>query len=441
MMLEMDVADAVARFTVLTVGDGVVSQIPSLLVSVAAGVLITRVSSTRKDGGGALGSDIVSQIADQPRSFVIAGLLMLALCAVPGLPLPPFLVFGLLMLGVALLLKRTAASEAVVDIDQIASLMPDHPKPKAAGEGGIPRLGVAPASLLLSAGDYRALDSSAFDRCLWSARERLLSSVGLPFPGLLIGPSDEVDAGSYLIRIQGVDFDRGDLAGAASAGSDPMGAASDSEDVAQRLVDALEVAITRSAPDLLTFSETQSILRRLATDCPELAADLGKAVTTIRVVEVLRRLLQESVSIRNIQLIAESLLSWGSKEKDPILLTERVRCDLARQITNALAPEGRLSAITVAPRLEDAVRSSLQQTPNGVTAVIDPEVKSRVLATFGAIYNNVPDTEPCAVICAMDVRPHLAKMISLLPRRCSVLSHGELAPGVKLNVLGAWDVA
>ena len=442
MMLDMDVADAVARFTVLTVGDGVVSQIPSLLVSVAAGVLITRVSSTRKEGGGALGSDIVRQIADQPKSFVISGLLMLALCAVPGLPLAPFLILGLIMLTVALALQREAASDAVVEIDQVLSLMPDNPKPKVPGEAATSRLGVSPATLFLSTTDYRALDSVAFDRCLWSARDRLLSSVGLPFPGLLITPSDEVGAGEYLIKIQGLDAARGQIVGGERGGANTARSqAGTPEDMAQSLVDALEMAISKAAPDLLTFAETQALLRRLTADCPELSADLTKAVPTIRVVEILRRLLQEGVSIRNMQLIAESLLSWGAKEKDPVLLTERLRCDLSRQITNSLAPDGQLSAITVAPRIEDTVRSALQQTPNGVVAVIDPDVKSRVLKAFSAIYDNVPEAESCAVVCAMDVRPHLAKMLSSLSRRCPVLSHGELAPGVKLSVRGVWDIS
>jgi type III secretion protein V len=294
--------------------------------------------------------------------------------------------------------------------------------------------------LLLYDADYRAIDAAAFDRHLWSARERLLTAVGLPFPGLLIAPSEEVASGEYIIKIHGVDFAR-EFIGAAAADAGSGSKILASEDIAQNLAEALEAAIMRAAPDLLTFSETQAILRRLTTDCPELAADLAKAVPTIRVVEILRRLLSEGISIRNIQLISESMLSWGAKEKDPVLLTERVRADLSRQITNVVAPEGRLAAITVAPRLEDAIRSSLQQTPNGLTAVLDPEIKAKAVAAFRTLYENIPQAEPSAVICAMDVRPHLAKILSQLPRRCRVLSHGELAPGVKLSVAGAWDIA
>lgn len=441
MMMDMEVGDAVARFTVLTVGDGVVSQIPSLLVSVAAGVLITRVSSARKAGPGALGADIAAQIATQPRSLIVAGVLMLALCAVPGLPLAPFMILGGGMVLFAISVGRAANSDAAVSLDQVASLVPDNPRPKPP-VGATTMKTVSPVTLVLSSGDYQSLDAGVFDRSLWTARERISESLGLPFPGLLMQPSDDVAPGEYVIKIQGVDFERGYLSsfgdGEESYARSRGGL--DSESVAQRLVDALEVAISKSAPDLLTFAEVQSMMRNLTTDCPELAGDLVKVVPTVRMAEILRRLLSERVSIRNIQLIAESLLSWGAREKDPVLLTERLRCDLARQISNAEAPDGVLSVITVAPRLEDTVRASLQQTPGGATVVMDPETKDSVIAMYESILGDIPETDPVVVICPMDVRPHLAKIISQLPRRCSVLSHGELSADVELSVVGMWDV-
>lgn len=449
----MSFGDALHTYTILTVGDGLVSQIPSLIVSVAAGILVTRVSAA--DGKDAhLGSDIYRQLAAHPKAIVMAGVACLSLGAIPGFPHVQFLVAGGLLLALALTLMRNAA----LATNSQRALMPGMTR-----DGGnyVPRilddveLGTSAAlRLRLGLEAFDALRPEALNRQLGQLRRKLMVELGVPFPGLALLRDSRLAPERYVVDIEDVPFASGTLVGAHTlvsgdesrivfdgvAGYRPRAAKSvwvpsataasldDPEihkaSVDEALCDHLAEVCERSAADFIGTQETRFLLDQLSIEFRELVGQAAQAASTVQLASVLRQLLEQRVPIRNLRAILEAVVRVPAAERTTDRMVRQARIQLGPQIARGHADleSWTIFAAVLEPsweaELEAQIRSGVDGEPQCVLSVEELERAQRV---FAADMNGV-----ALIVTNAVLRPHLARLLHDFGRRVDVLAIEEI---------------
>jgi type III secretion protein V len=419
------VGDAVDRYTILTVGDGMVSQIPSLFVSIAAGVLITRVGSA--DGlAGHLGGEIGTQVRSQPMALLITGGVLFGFVLVPGFPKPQFFILAMLVGGIGWVLLRAAKDHATLERTPVPGMRRDGAAsavPKLIDESVSPM--TVPLQIKIAPGLRERLDPPSFDAELGGLRKRLSLDLGLPFPGLSMAYDAQLVPSAFVIFVQEVRVFEGLL------DDEPAGARLESV-----LAEHLESAIRAHADWFIGMPEVQGLIAGVETTYPELAAEILRALPLQRVTDVLRRLVGEGVSIRNLREIFESLIVWGPKEKDVVMLTEYVRVDLGRYITQRHARGGEpLSVIMLDPRLEAAIRQSIQQTSAGSFLAFPPEQTRRVVDQLNTLLA-AHAAAGALLLASMDIRRYVKKLLEGALPALPVLSFQEVGTHRPLQSIG-----
>ena len=470
----MEPAAAAKTYTLLTIGAGLVSQIPALVISTAAGIVVTRVSS--EEEGGHLGKDIGRQILAQPKALAIAAVLLGLLAIVPGLPAAPFaMLAGLLGLVAYRIIKtdRLVAGGARSTISSATS-------PELHVDGAeIPAPLLLPVAIDLSSALSQSLlppgGPNRMERDLLpAARERFFSETGIVMPAVSLRPNlAGLAAGAYVLRLQEVPVARGEvvpggglaldtvdhlraLGIAAQPATHPEGRPAAwipaGELAAARLRGVLTLApeevivihllqvLRRHGHELVGIQETQSLLDRLGRTHPALVREVvPKVVSPALLTEILRRLAAEAISLRSLREILGALAERAPADSDPVILTEHARAALRRQITFAYAgSSGVLSAYFLDPMIEDTVREAIQHTAGGSTLALEPELSSDIVKAVGRA---VADNSAPVIVTAADIRCHVRRLLETEYPKIAVLSYQEIEPDVKLQPLGRITVS
>jgi type III secretion protein V len=470
----MDPATAVKTYTLLTIGAGLVSQIPALVISTAAGIIVTRVSS--EEEGGHLGQDIGHQILAQPKALAIAAALLGLLAVVPGLPTAPFAVLGGLLGLVAYRIMRwdrLVAGSARSRDSSVAALQ--------LGSAGaeVPAPLLLPVAIDLSSVLSKSLlPSAGLDRMerelLPAARERFFSETGIPLPAVSVRPNAAgLAAGAYVLRLQEVPMARGEVVPGGGLALDTldhlraMGIAAEpavhpeGRPAAWIPAGELSVARLRGVPTLAAeevivlhllqvlrryghefvgIQETQVLLDQLARTQPALVREVvPKVVSPALLTEILRRLASEGISLRSLREILGALAERAPTDSDPGSLTEHARAALRRQITFAHAGEsGVLRAYFLDPIIEDTVREAIQHGTKGSTLALEPEISSDIVKAVGRA---VADNGAPVIVTTADIRCHVRHLLESEHPKVAVLSYQEIEPDVKLQPLGRITVS
>ncbi|MEC7525810.1 MAG: flagellar biosynthesis protein FlhA [Myxococcota bacterium] len=455
MQNDLSAVDAASTYTILTVGDGLASQIPALLVSTAAGVVVTRAST-----GAALSPTLVKQLGGSQKALYGSAAVLGGVGLLPGMPVLPFFA-----LAGAMAFAGRSAGKAVESIEAA-------PEAGEADASGAPtereKLEQAlPVELLeLEVGyDLVSLVDSAqggeLVERIGAIRRNLASELGVIVPSVHIRDNLRLAGGAYRLMLSGNEVGRGEIKNGRLLAMDPTGSLpkidgeptrepafglpalwvhkahrEKAESLGYTVVDPPTVVAThltelfRSvAPDLLGRSETQELLDLFARREPRLVDDLVPNVLTLSdVSNVLKRLLSESVSVRDLRTILESLADHGRHVKDPGQLTELCRERLARHITGRFRDDqGRVSALILDPNAEQAFRDG---GPNATAA-------QRILSSLdGASRAFAGVTTPPAVICAPDVRRAVHEFLTRRVPGLSVLSYREIDGSATIRSLG-----
>lgn len=469
----MDLDHALQTYATLTVGDALVSQIPSLLVSIAAGILITRVSDPSKANKVGLGDEIAEQLQAHPRALLIGSAVIFTLVLVPGFPKLPFLVLAILVGagGFALLPHRRRYKRAG-----------DRPMPVMRREGSelvrpwidsTDRLLAVPLSVDVFAMLDRHLQPEALEIELRQIRRALETDLGVPFPGIVMRRVPDLAQGAYRICIHEIPIANGELRadhllaidgpelllnsgiprsdgdnrlwGGRPAAWVPVERKAQL-DSTQRPYLTLEQVLARHvlhvlrqhADEFIGIQETQLLLKRLADEYPDLERELQRNIPVPRLSDVLKRLVREEISIRNLREIAHALVEWAPREKDTTLVTEYVRTSLARYISYRFTkPDGTLTAVVLHPTLEDRLRQSLRQTSAGTVLMLDPqtrrEIVNKLRNSFAAREQHGIGRAPTVLLTSLEIRPHLRKLIEPELGRIAVLSYQELEATVRID--------
>ncbi len=467
MFLEMTAAEAANRFTVLSIGDAMVSQIPSLLMCVASGVLVTRVADERRAGSSSsVGQEIGEQLLHNPRPLVLAAVLPLGFAAIPGFPVLPFALLSIGLGAVAYLRhKRLKVALADSTSPPLPALMRDGAKATPPVIQHKPRDLTSPLTIRISTALSKSLDVTALNAAFARERDTLQEALGLPFPGIEIVIGTELDPGAYTVLVYDVPAGGGNLPPDAlmlADPDDPAAAAFETHGPAGGVAQTRWLADARAqeAPGARTLTheqvlarhavgamqsqahlymgiqEVQWVLEKAAKDYPALVSEAMKAVPTIKIAEVLRRLLEEQVPVRNVRAILESLVAWGAKEKDTLMLAEYARAELGRYLAHRAANgAGQVEAVMLDLAVEQAVRQAIKQTPAGNFLALTPETIDQITDAVLQLTGHAPCAGR-ALVTSMDIRRYLRKMVERRAPWLQVYSFQELGGHVELRSLG-----
>ncbi len=408
----MDVAAAGRVYTVLTIGEGLVAQIPALLISTAAGIIVTRVAS--EDEGSHLGRDIGRQVLAQPKALAITAGLLAVLAVVPGLPALPFLVLAAALGAIAWRLLRAPA----VAVEADAALAPSPVPTPITVE-------VAP-DLAAHLGAMEP-DGPFMTEIVPGLRERLFDERGLALPAVTARADLALAGGTFVVRLNEVPLGRGALA------SEDLGHAG------ARIGDEILGLMRRHGHELFGIDETQALLDGLSRTHPALVREVvPKLVSPVVLTDVLRRLLEEGISLRNLPDVLGALAEHAPHEKDPVVLAEHARAALRRAITFQHAgTDGSIATYTFDALIEDTIRGAVHKTPTGSHLALEPQLARDIVAAVGrVIAAEGTKPPPFVLLTSAEIRRHVRRLVEIDHPSLCVLSYQELAPETELRTLG-----
>jgi type III secretion protein V len=406
----MSAAEAMRTYSLLSIGEGLVAQIPSLLVAVAAGLLVTRVASA---GDGGLGEDLATQLTGQPRALGAAAVLLLGLGLVPGLPLAPFALLG----GVA------ALAAWALRVRPSTTLELDEPGADRRGDARGGRLAlVVSAALAARLAPRRA----ALHEALAALRAGLTTRTGVALPPLtiVVGPTAGDD--ELAVHLDGV------AVAWLALGDDPVAT----------LAAELPAALAPLAPELLGLDRVAALVDQAARHAPVLVREVvPKVIALPALAEVLRGLAREQVPLDDLTAILEAIATLpapagGHAARDAAALVEQLRSQLRRQISARWAPRGQLEVFTVDAMIEDAVRTAIERRDGGAILALEPAIAQDIVAAIRARTGD----RPAVILASADIRRHLRGLLEPELPAIAVLSAHELAPGTLVTTAGRIDV-
>ena len=426
----MDAGTAAHTYTVLTIGEGLVAQIPALIISTSAGIIVTRVAS--EEEGGHLGRDIGLQIMAQPKALAIAAGLLALLAIVPGLPTVPFLTLAVILGAVAWKLLRTAAPAAetlaAAGAGGASVVRSGAPRGAAADEALLSPL-LTPIAVEVSAELGAYLDGFATE-VVPRLRERLFAELGLPLPAvrLRVGAGGLAE-GTFVIRLNEVPLARGDIA------REDWGVAG------ARLGDEVRALLHRYGHELFGLEEAQALLDALERTHPALVREVvPKLVSLVLFTDIARRLVEEGISLRNLRDILGALAEWAPHDRDPVALTEHVRAALRRVITHRYTGDaGALAAYLLDPMIEDAIRDSVQKTATGSYLALEPQLSHDIVAAIGRAVGPGA-TGGAVLLTGAEIRRYVRRLIESEHPNLPVLSFQELAPEAQIRPIARISV-
>jgi len=442
----MSAGESLQTYAILSVGDGLISQIPALLISITAGIIVTRVPGQERQN---LASEMVEQMAHQPRPLFLASGMLLLFSLLPGFPTLVFLILSsLLGVGGWFLIgrpmwgkKKRAAHERIA---RPASDM-DALKP-----GSVP--------LMLSLPENLTLENR--DGALMLLRWRIFESLGVIVPLTEIRHQPTLTAcqiSLYQEKVATLPLEDNDvlLMAAPADASEifrpltlypgrtvwlcaadrlPDELAAEALRGDERFTYCLEQIIRRYAKEFIGVQETRVLMDAMEQDYAELVKEVQRQLPLGKIADILQRLVEENISIRDLRTIFETLIIWAVKEKDTVVLTEYVRSALRRHIIHRFQGESEwLDVWVIGDAIEERIRESVRQTSAGTYLALEPDQAARIIEL---IRNALGENRRGLLITAIDVRRYLRKMIERELVDVEVISFQEIGDAIELNVLG-----
>lgn len=488
-MKGMEAMQAVETYSILSIGDGLVTQIPALLISITAGIVTTRVSTEKADSN--LGTEISGQILKQPKALMIAAGFMIGVGLIPGFPLPPFMFIASILglVGYSLWVteenKLQAPAGGTVGPESMAAVDTPVKGHKVITGGGIDSYALTLPVILECGGSLSALINKAqkergqsfVDAMIPKMRQALYADLGVRFPGVHVRTdSPMLDKDEYSIHLNEVPIIRGkvienyfltneseenltryNLAYTTyknSLGLPSLWVEAKHKDLLDKAGikywNSLEVMILHIsyflrhyANEFVGIQEVKSMLEFMEKSFPDLIKEVTRLIPLQKMTDIFKRLIQEQISIKDLRTILESLSEWAQSEKDTVLLTEYVRSSLKRYISFKYSQgQSVLSVYILDPEIEDMVRGAIKQTSAGSYLALDPDSVQLILQ---GIRNTVapppPGGQAPVILTAIDVRRFVRKLVEMEFSDISVVSYQEIVPEIRIQPLGRIQIS
>lgn len=459
----MDMSTALHTYTQLTIGDGLVAQIPSLLIAISAGLIVTRVSGE----GDNMGQTMVGQLLGNSFVLIIAALIALGIGTLPGFPFITFLIIALVLMGLFFMRQRAARQAAASDdVALNSNMQPAADAGQVANSGVIMHLqGVAadavPLILLVGEDVHQMLEEADAARVF---SNQFFVDYGIHLPELVLRKVDYLATGEAVLLVNEIKSD------SFSVMSDRLRVINGSAELASLGIDRIEQNniswVTPDSAPLLTelgfqlrpamddlycllsaslvlntneffgIQETKHMLDALEQKYPDLIKEVLRHATVQRIGEVLQRLLAERISVRNMKLILEALAVWAPREKDVINLVEYVRGALARYISHKFAINNLLRVVILSSDIEERLRQGIRNTASGAFLNLGPADADELGDRFSLVMDSLPYAHTdIVVLCSVDVRRFAKVFVSSRYKHLDVISYSEVAESVTLDVV------
>ncbi len=465
----LDIATAAKNYTMLTIGDGLVSQIPALIISTAAGIVVTRNSSDNN-----IGKDIAAQLFLKPRAVGIVAGILFVMALLPGLPATPFLFTAIIMGTVAWVILKYDQEKKQ---NEKATADEEARKPKAENVEKLLPLDLV--ELEVGYGLINVVESEQSGDLLErivSIRKQFAVEMGIVVPSIHIRDNLQLEPGEYQILIKGNKVAGGTLKSDCLMAMDPGNVSYNVDGIATKepafgldaiwiskaqreeaeiagytVVDLPTVMATHitevvrnHAHELFGRQEADNLIQNFKKQYPKVVEELIPDNLTLgAVVKVLQNLLKENVSIRDLLTIFETLADECHKSKDADVLTEAVRRSLSRSITRKyLDSSGSINVMTLGPKVEELLSNSLLQTEKGVQLVMDPQQAQNIIAQIAKNIERNPEIagQPI-VLTTPTIRRHLYKLASRFIPQLTVLSHYEVTNEANVSSVALVETA
>jgi flagellar biosynthesis protein FlhA len=464
-ILGLDAAESIQRFTILTIGDGLVSQIPALMISTSSGIIVTRSASKNN-----LGAELISQMTQSAKALAITAFVMMLLGIIPGMPLIPFwsisafLGFTAYRMAFGIKTKQKKEDEAKAKkAAEEAAALPKEEKIEdyllvdqmelEIGYGLIPLVDVSQGGDLLER--------------IHVLRRQMAGELGIVVPPIRIRDNIQLSPNEYLIKIKGNDVGKGELMMGSYLVMTPG-------NVSQRIpgiktkepvfnLDALWITesqkeaadlagytvielpavlathlteiIRRHAWEILMRQDVKTLMENVKKNSPAVIEEISGLLSVGEIQQVLCALLQERISIRDLTSILELIANAAKLTKDTVFINEQVRLGLTRQICKPYINNGQMSVIALAPDLEQMLEASLQNTNRGPRLVIRPDLVGRILDKMNTIQMKIQAVgEQPIIVCSPNVRYPLKKLLESSFPNLVVLSYSEITPNLNTTV-------
>lgn len=464
-------------YTLLSIGGGLVAQIPSLLISLTAGIVTTRVSSEKKDSH--LGKEISSQLLGQPKAIMLAAGVLFLMAWIPGFPKIIFLVLCFLIGAIGFTTwynskKITAKAAAGISSASVDTEVEGHTMVRGPSEEYaltlpiILEVGKTLSSLVKK--DKQGV--TFIEDMIPKMRHALYQDLGVRFPGVHVrtdSPTLENDEYSIFLNevpvVRGKIFESSLLVNEApetlrrynlpfiqsktSFGQSSLWVDMKYQEILQKsgikFWKPLEVMILhlsyfyrQHAADFIGIQEVRGILEFVEKSYPDLVKEVTRLVPLQKLTEIFKRLVQEQISIKDLRTILEALSEWAQTEKDTVLLTEYVRSSLKRYISYKYSQgQSILSVYLLDPEIEDMVRGAIKQTSAGSYLALDPDSVQLILHSMRSTVVPTPlGGQPPVLLTAIDVRRFVRKLIEGEFPDMAVVSYQEIVPEIRIQPLG-----
>jgi flagellar biosynthesis protein FlhA len=469
MMQGMKLNEALSTYTLLTVGDGLVTQIPSLINAISAALLMTK--STSKSS---LGADLSSQLLTVPKALGMASGILLIFGLIPGMPKIPFFLMSAVFAFLFTIARKGISSNKVKAQGGKEIAAENATKQLSAAEDEfesllqVDRMGIEVGYKLVPLVDPKKT-GGVLSR-INSLRKQLARDLGIIIPPIRLRDNLQLPSNGYSIKIKGQVIDSGELMpdsylALGDDETDPIegikttdpayglpgvwiteSKKESAEAVGYTVIDPTSVLVTHlteviktHAYEIITREDIQKLIETTKKDSPTLVNELTPAVLTLGVVqEVVKNLLKEKISVKDFVTILETLIDHAAITKDPEALTEFVRQRLCRTLCGQYQSESnKLSTISFEPGLEQEIINSVHDMGNKSVLALEPNYAQRVIDAIVETFRNVSVTGNSAVLLtSSSLRNHIRKLTETAIPYLPVLSYKEIAPGVQIESLG-----
>lgn len=463
---DMSLAEAASNYTILTIGDGLVSQIPALIVSVSAGLLVSKAGAE-----GSAERALFDQFGRYPRAMALSAILMLILGLVPAIPATPFIALAALLGGISFVTFRR---QAEIEKQTEAQQAKEGPQARPAEEPISKALAMDTIRLELGYGLLPLVQGEGGNKLtdqIKGLRRQLAEDIGYVLPAVRIQDNLQLDANTYTVRIKEIETGRGDVRPGMLMCMDPAGGTislpgestteptfglpamwidekyrEEAHFKGYTVVDAATVITTHiteiikdNVPDLMNYAETQKLLDELPQEYQKLVSDVIPGQISIGGLQrVLQNLLAERVSVRDLPAILEGVAEATGFTKNTALITEHVRSRLARQLCNANAgPDGVMHLLTLSPEWEQSFAESLMGEGEEKQLAMPPSRLQEFITAVREKYEELAgEGEAPVLLTSPGIRPYVRSVIERFRPQTVVMSQNEIHPKARIKTLG-----
>jgi flagellar biosynthesis protein FlhA len=461
----MPMAEAAQTYTILTVGDGLVGQIPALIISTSAGLLVTR-STSKED----FGTDLKTQFTVHSIALWVVSLILLIFALIPGLPFLPFLTLSISLGLLGYYLDRQKKTAQILEDEAPVEA------PVRQEENYEEMLNIDLLELEVGYGLIPLVDSAQDGELLsriQSIRKQFALNNGFIVPPIHIKDNLQLNPNQYTLALKGVmvaeteimpghfmamdpgiatESIKGIPTKEPAFGLDALWVTEDKKERAQMagytVVDCTTVIAThiseiikQHAHEMIGRQEVQNLLDNLAKTYPKLVEEIVPTILSLgTIMRVLQNLLREGISIRDLRSILETMADWAPSSQDPEILTEYVRHALSRTISSDLAVDNTIPLLTLSKPVEDAVLDAVQHKETGSYLAIDPQLAQKILDAIGQAVPLFQGGQKPVLLAAPQIRPHVRKLTERYYPGLIVISHNEILPTFKVKSLGTVSI-